>query len=192
VKRFRGGLVFKAHSWLYHSTLGSRVIKKKNLAHGADGVALGVARVRVRLLGVLAPGPLTHYTFLKKGDGGANTPISLHPPPTRSELCTPVSRMTISPETLQSFRGNLHLAHGDLGFSHTLKKGDGGANLAHGADGAPLGVARVRVRLLGVHQVRSSPQQATLQVLKERRRRCEHPHLLQPAWGKAPVFGAGG
>jgi len=30
--RFRGGLVFKAHRWLYHSTLGSRVIKKKNTA----------------------------------------------------------------------------------------------------------------------------------------------------------------
>jgi len=27
--RFRGGPVFKAHRWLYHSTLGSRVIKKK-------------------------------------------------------------------------------------------------------------------------------------------------------------------
>ena len=29
VKRFRGGLVFKAHILLYHSTLGLRVIKKK-------------------------------------------------------------------------------------------------------------------------------------------------------------------
>jgi len=29
VERFREGLVFKAHRWLYHSTLGSRVIKKK-------------------------------------------------------------------------------------------------------------------------------------------------------------------
>ena len=29
VKRFRGGLVFKAHRLLYHSTLGSRVIKEK-------------------------------------------------------------------------------------------------------------------------------------------------------------------
>ena len=29
VKRFRGGLVSKAHILLYHSTLGSRVIKKK-------------------------------------------------------------------------------------------------------------------------------------------------------------------
>ena len=28
VKRFRGGLVVKAHRLLYHSTLGSRVIKK--------------------------------------------------------------------------------------------------------------------------------------------------------------------
>ena len=29
MKRFRGGLVFKAHRLVYHSTLGSRVIKKK-------------------------------------------------------------------------------------------------------------------------------------------------------------------
>ena len=29
VKRFRGGLVFKAHRLLYHSTLGLRVIKQK-------------------------------------------------------------------------------------------------------------------------------------------------------------------
>ena len=29
MKRFRGGLVFKAHRLLYHSTLGLRVLKKK-------------------------------------------------------------------------------------------------------------------------------------------------------------------
>jgi len=29
VQRFRGGLVFKAHRLLYHSTLGLREIKKK-------------------------------------------------------------------------------------------------------------------------------------------------------------------
>ena len=29
VQRFRGGLVFKAHELLYHSTLGSRVLKKR-------------------------------------------------------------------------------------------------------------------------------------------------------------------
>ena len=28
-ERFRGGLVFKAHTLLYHSTLGLRVIKKR-------------------------------------------------------------------------------------------------------------------------------------------------------------------
>ena len=32
VQRFRGGLVFKAHRLLYHSTLGWRVIKKKKKA----------------------------------------------------------------------------------------------------------------------------------------------------------------
>jgi len=34
VKRFRGGLVFKAHRLAYHSTLGWRVIKKKKKTHG--------------------------------------------------------------------------------------------------------------------------------------------------------------
>jgi len=29
VQRFRGGLVFKDHRLLYHSTLGLRVVKKK-------------------------------------------------------------------------------------------------------------------------------------------------------------------
>ena len=29
VQRFRGGLAFKAHRLVYHSTLGSRVVKKK-------------------------------------------------------------------------------------------------------------------------------------------------------------------
>jgi len=29
VKRFRGGLIVKAHRLVYHSTLGWRVIKKK-------------------------------------------------------------------------------------------------------------------------------------------------------------------
>ena len=33
---FRGGLVFKAHRLLYHSTLGLRVIKKKKKKYPAD------------------------------------------------------------------------------------------------------------------------------------------------------------
>ena len=33
-ERFRGGLVFKAHRVLYHATLGSRVLKKKEKVRG--------------------------------------------------------------------------------------------------------------------------------------------------------------
>ena len=36
VKRFRGGLVFKAHRLLYHSTLGLRVIEKKKWLRGLN------------------------------------------------------------------------------------------------------------------------------------------------------------
>ena len=39
--RFRGGLVFKAHRLVYHSTLGLRVIKKKK------DLGLSVAAVEV-------------------------------------------------------------------------------------------------------------------------------------------------
>ena len=35
VQRFRGGLVFKAHRLVYHSTLGLRVIKKKKKVEGS-------------------------------------------------------------------------------------------------------------------------------------------------------------
>ena len=37
-KRFRGGLVFQAHKWLYYSTLGSRVIKEKKKVWGLGSV----------------------------------------------------------------------------------------------------------------------------------------------------------
>ena len=36
VKRFPGGLVFKAHRLLYHSTLGLRLIKKKKKTTGTS------------------------------------------------------------------------------------------------------------------------------------------------------------
>ena len=41
VKRFRGWLVFKAHRILYHSILGSRVIKKNRAVGGAQAVLEG-------------------------------------------------------------------------------------------------------------------------------------------------------
>ena len=40
VKRFRGGLVFKAHRLVYHSTLGWRVIKNKKKARLQEHTAL--------------------------------------------------------------------------------------------------------------------------------------------------------
>ena len=40
-KWFRGGLVCKANGWLYHSTVGSRVIKKKK---GTCGTRTRLAR----------------------------------------------------------------------------------------------------------------------------------------------------
>ena len=47
LQRFRGGLIFKAHRLVYHSTLGWRVIKKRRgnrLARGAPlrGLARGI------------------------------------------------------------------------------------------------------------------------------------------------------
>ena len=46
VKRFREGLVFKAHRLLHHSTLGSRAIKKKEKdeVEGVTGVCGGPRR----------------------------------------------------------------------------------------------------------------------------------------------------
>ena len=41
VKRFRGGLVFKAHRLLYHSTVGLRVIKKEKKYRGERGRGAG-------------------------------------------------------------------------------------------------------------------------------------------------------
>ena len=40
MERFRGGLVLKAHRLLYHSTLGSRVIKKKKTGPEANPVQI--------------------------------------------------------------------------------------------------------------------------------------------------------
>ena len=45
MQRFRGGLVFKAHRLLYHSTLGLRVIKKEEEGPRTVGAELdGVAK----------------------------------------------------------------------------------------------------------------------------------------------------
>jgi len=47
VKRFRGGLVFKAHRLVYHSTLGLRVIKKQRRRESGEDLAFdGGAKAR--------------------------------------------------------------------------------------------------------------------------------------------------
>ena len=57
VERFRGGLALKAHGLLYHSALGSRVIKKKDGDLGAIVRDRPLQVALVRLLSVaLAPG----------------------------------------------------------------------------------------------------------------------------------------
>ena len=47
MNRFRGGLVFKAHRLVYHSSLGLRVIKKKKKSSSPPCVA-GLLAVRGR------------------------------------------------------------------------------------------------------------------------------------------------
>ena len=44
MERFRGGLAFKAHRLLYHSSLGSRVIQKKKKI-GGRGVPLALGNL---------------------------------------------------------------------------------------------------------------------------------------------------
>ena len=45
MKRFPGGLVFKAHQLVYHSTLGSRVIKKKKKEAYSSSVCCSKGRL---------------------------------------------------------------------------------------------------------------------------------------------------
>jgi len=62
VKRFRGGLVFKAHRLVYHSTLSSRVIKKEK------------KNPKPQVLTLQAPG--SARSLKDQGGGGAGTPGS--------------------------------------------------------------------------------------------------------------------
>ena len=61
MKRFRGGVDFKAHRLVYHSTPGSRVLKKKKKevldGHGCGGVVLD-GHVRVEGSNLLGDWPL--------------------------------------------------------------------------------------------------------------------------------------
>ena len=71
VERFRGGLVFKAHRLLYHSTPGSRVKKKKRKAPGTwpctckASVALQKGLVLYKKRLVLYKNGISHRCFTK-------------------------------------------------------------------------------------------------------------------------------
>ena len=47
VEQFRKGLVFKAHRLLHHSTLGSRVVKKKKTSASMRAASTATRSVRV-------------------------------------------------------------------------------------------------------------------------------------------------
>jgi len=75
VKRFRGGLVFKAHRLVYHSTLGSNVIMKKKKASAIEAAASTA---------MLAPPICTDAcTSQLKAQGPSRHPPHHHPPAAR-------------------------------------------------------------------------------------------------------------
>ena len=68
VKRFRGGLVFKAHRLVDHSTLGLRAIKKKKKIHSpGQGLHTGTITNRCSLMPVIDSG-LVGSTVLYRDD----------------------------------------------------------------------------------------------------------------------------
>ena len=51
MKRFQGGLVSKAHRFLYHSTLGSRVFEKRDVGCRVQGAGCRVRGAGCRVQG---------------------------------------------------------------------------------------------------------------------------------------------
>jgi len=72
VKRFRGGLVFKAHRLFYHSTLGLRVIKKKRRRLGVRGLVLTCTEVKF----AATECPSSPITCIKVQGWGVRVPLS--------------------------------------------------------------------------------------------------------------------
>ena len=72
MEQFRGGLVFKAHRLLYHSTLGLRVIKKKKKKDWRETSAstrvqvAWVVEFRVEAVGSTGDNPGANRCFLSQ------------------------------------------------------------------------------------------------------------------------------
>jgi hypothetical protein len=81
---FRGGLVFKAHRPLYHSTLGSRVIKKKTTPWGCiHGGRVGRVGIATGISPLLPPPSINKFQFTTSethpgGNPGATLQSSSH------------------------------------------------------------------------------------------------------------------
>ena len=78
VERFRGGLVFEAHRLLYHSTLGSRVIKEKKKNPDPDIRNLGSERKprpeRLSLCAGFCEALGLHIPLGRRRSAGVNSP----------------------------------------------------------------------------------------------------------------------
>ena len=72
VQRFRGGLVFKAHRHLYHSTLGLRVIKKRKEKEGhiRDGITWVGRGILEKCCSIQSE---TDEVMLRDGKGNSNS-----------------------------------------------------------------------------------------------------------------------
>ena len=64
VQRFRGGLVFKAHRRVHHSTLGWRVIKKRRRSDYIQGNTPKVSQSPPEIRGERAPAAAKWYTCI--------------------------------------------------------------------------------------------------------------------------------
>ena len=90
MKQFQGGLVFKAHRLLYHSTLGSRVIKKRRSSLGLAFTAwtLSLSSFNPTPPGLAAPcAPAPPAPMGGADMGGAEIPAP--PAPSQPRTCTP-------------------------------------------------------------------------------------------------------
>jgi len=101
VRWFRGGLVFKAHRLVYHSSLGWRVIKKKK------------HRCRAKEARFKKPGPdsgpafIFKVEFLKDSEDFLNR-FKIEPRPRSAAACyTPHPRMAFEPQSKVNYLKSL-------------------------------------------------------------------------------------
>ena len=99
MKRFRGGLLFKAHSLLYHSSPGSRVITKKKKTAGGGGSFWERHMRRVRPLKTALHAVPRGLEIRNPQPSAPNSqPSAFNPQPSNLNLQT--STLNLQPSTL--------------------------------------------------------------------------------------------